>query len=314
MRLDQLMTANRRLSACFVLALSLAPLCRPQDQQKPPAEAPPPTDTALTTLPTPVVKQQKPPQEPYIIEDGGFSIEPIYWLNRAQPLLRGGALSIGDAGSTFSGNANPSIGGEISMPLGRSDTLRLSYFRVQGNGNATVPESAYIFSESYNPGDYLVESYLIQSAKLSWDYLSYTWYKPSGKIRFKTLYEAQFINVSSSYDAPLKAITTDSSGNVDYNNTSGTKSLIYPSLGGELEQALGHHFRWEVKASGFGIPHHADIWDAQGDIVLRVHNFEISAGEKALHFKTSPQADEYFVDTLSGAYVGIRYYWGARPE
>ncbi len=314
MRLDQLMTAHRRLSASFVLALAFAPLCRPQDQQQAPKEAPPPTDTALTTLPTPVVKQQKPPTEPYIIEDGGFSIEPIYWLNRAQPLLRGGAQATEFGGVEYPGNANPSIGGEISVPMGRSDTLRLSYFRVQGNADTSVAEAASVFSESYNPGDYIVANYLIQSAKLSWDYLSYTWYKPSGKLRLKTLYEAQFVSVSSNFAAPLKAVTSDSSGNTDYNSTTGSKDLIYPSLGAELEQALGHHFRWEVKASGFGIPHHADIWDAQGDIVLRVHNFEISAGERAFHFKTSPQADEYFVDTLSGAYVGLRYYWGARPE
>lgn len=314
MRLDELMTANRRLSASFVLALGLAPFCCAQQQQQP-EQAPPPTDTALATLPTPVVKQQKPPEEPYIIEDGGFSIEPMYWLNRAQPVLRGGADSTSYAGSTFSGNADPSIlGGEISAPLGHSDTLRLSYFRAQGNGDATVPEAAFIFSESYNAGDYLVENYLIQSAKLSWEYLSYTWYKPTHKIRFDTLYEAQFVSVSSNYYAPYVAVTTDSSGNVNYNNTSGSKSLIYPSFGGELEEQFGRHFRWEVKASGFGIPHHGDIWDTQGDIVLRAHNFELSIGERAFHFKTSPQADEYFVDTLSGAYVGLRYYWGSRPE
>jgi hypothetical protein len=106
----------------------------------------------------------------------------------------------------------------------------------------------------------------------------------------------------------------DSSGNTDYNTANGSKRLFYPSLGLELEEALGRHFRWEVKGSGFGIPHHANIWDAQADLVLRVRDFEVLAGEKAFHFETSPKADEYFTDTLSGAFVGLRYYFGNRSE
>jgi hypothetical protein len=33
-------------------------------------------------------------------------------------------------------------------------------------------------------------------------------------------------------------------------------------------------------------------------------------GEKAFHFKTSPKDDNYLKATLSGAYVGLRWYWG----
>jgi uncharacterized membrane protein len=106
----------------------------------------------------------------------------------------------------------------------------VSYFRVQGNSNTTVSETASIFSEAYNPGDYIVANYLVQSAKISCDYLSYTWYKPSSKIRFKTLYELQFVNVSSNLDAPFKPVTTQSSGNTDYNTANGSKSLIYLHL------------------------------------------------------------------------------------
>jgi hypothetical protein len=68
------------------------------------------------------------------------------------------------------------------------------------------------------------------------------------------------------------------------------------------------HLRWELKGSGFGIPHHADIWDAQADVALRLSAFEIQVGARAYHFKTSPSTDQYFTDTLDGAYVGIRYY------
>lgn len=247
-----------------------------------------------------------------MIEDGGFSIEPLYWLNRAQPELIGGAKTTGLSFLAYPGNAKPSLGGELSMPAGRANTLRFSYFRTQGNSNSTETLPVTLFGESYSPGDYLVSTYTIQSAKVSWDYLSYTWYKPRGKIRFKTLYEVQFTTISTTIAAPLKPETTDASGNVDTNVASGSKKLIYPSLGAEFEQALGPHFRWEVKGSGFAVPQHATVWDAEGSIAIRFGRFELLAGEKAYHFKTSPQADQYFVDTLSGAYAGLRYYWGPR--
>ena len=48
--------------------------------------------------------------------------------------------------------------------------------------------------------------------------------------------------------------------------------------------------------------------DAQADIALRFSAFEIQVGGRAYHFKTSPGTDQYFTDTLDGAYVGIRYY------
>ena len=278
------------------------------DTATPQAATPAPAQPAAPAHVTP--SQQPPPQEPYIIEDGGLSIEPIYWLNRAQPSLYGGAAATGFGNLAYPGNANPSLGGELSMPAGHSNTLRLTYFRAQGNANTTETQSPTIFGESYVPGDYLASNYTLQSAKLSWDYLSYTWYKKSGKIRLKTLYEVQFDTISTTISAPFKPPTTDSSGNTDYYIANGSKNLIYPTLGLEFEERLGHHFRWEAKGSGFGVPHHGDIWDAQADIAVRVGQVEILAGEKAYHFKTSTQADEYFTDTLSGAYVGLRYYWG----
>lgn len=258
--------------------------------------------------------QQPPPQDPEIIEDGGISFEPIYWLNRAQPALYGGATDTANSNQSYSGHANFGLGGEIGIPAGRADTLRFSYFRVQGNSDSLETNSVTLFGESYVPGDYLVYGYTLQNAKISWDYLGYTWYRPSGKIRLKTLYELQYTTISTNFAAPYKAVTTDSSTDTtDYNTANGSKNIFLPTFGLELEEALGRHFRWEVKGSGFGIPHRSDIWDAQASISFRVHQFELLVGEKAYHLKSSSQGTEYFTDTLSGAYVGLRYYWGT-PE
>lgn len=224
--------------------------------------------------------------------------------------MTGGALAPAYGNLSYPGDSNYGLGVEASMPAGRSNTLRLSYFRVQGNGNSTLNQAATILGESYNAGDYINANYTIQSAKLSWDYLGYTWYKPSGKIRLKELYEVQFVTISTTAFAPFAPVTTDSSGNTDDNIASGSKNIVYSTFGLELEQAIGRHFRWEVKGSGFGVPHHADIWDAEASIALRFAQVEVLGGEKAYHFKTSPQSAAYFTDTLSGAYVGVRYYWG----
>lgn len=266
------------------------------------------TESSATTAATALA--QKPSTDPSIIEDGGFSIEPIYWLNRQQPELHGGesATAVGDF--NYPGDANYSIGGQIGIPAGPQNTLRFSYFRVQGNSTATLTQDQTYFSEAYNTGDYLEGGYRLEDFKVSWDYLSYNWEKKSGKLRLKTLYELQYITISTNFNAPFKPVTTDSSGNTDYNTATGSKNMIWPSFGLELEQRLSRHLRWEGKASGFGFPHHAALWDAEGAIGYRAHDFELLLGGRAFHFKTSPQSDAYFIDTLAGAYVGVRYYWG----
>jgi hypothetical protein len=290
------------LSQCF--GQQSAPLPTPAGQSAQPAQP-------ASTQPLQAAQQQgPPPPEPYILEDGGFSIEPMYWFNRAQPSLTGGATATSYGNLSYPGNGKNGLGGQASMPLGRSNTLRLSYFRVQGNANSTLAQDSTVLGEAFSAGDYINASYTIQSAKISWDYLGYTWNKRSGKIRLKELYEAQFVTISTTAYAPFAAVTTDSSGNTNYNIGSGSKDIIYPTLGLELEQAMGHRFRWELKGSGFGWPHHADIWDAEATVAFRIGSVEILGGEKAYHFKTNPQSDAYFADTLSGAYVGVRYYWG----
>jgi hypothetical protein len=232
-------------------------------------------------------------------------------MNRAQPTERGGAAAFSFEGLNYPGNSDYGLGAEIGIPTGHSNTLRISYFRVLGNANSTPTQSVALFGQAYDAGDYLAEHYNLQNAKISWDYLSYTWRKAPGNIHFKTLYELQFVTISTNIAAPFKPITTDSSGNVNDNTASGSKKAFLPTVGVEFEQSLGGKFRWEVKGSGFGIPHHSVIWDAQADIAVRVSKFELIAGERAYHFKTSPQAEQYFTDTLNGVFVGLRYYVGS---
>lgn len=303
------LVASSRVLALSIL-LAHVGLAQSDSPQKPDRPAPPPAEAPP---PPPVIATPRPPQEPSVLEDGGFSIQPIYWFSQKQPALRGGKIAATNnlyENFDYAGNSNRPLGAEIGIPTGHSNTLRLSYFRAQGNANATAGRDVTLFGEAFTAGDYLTANYLVQSAKISWDYLSYTWRKPTTHIHLKTLYELQYVNVGTNISAPLKAITTDASGNVDSNMASGTKTLFYPTFGLALGSLLGKHFRWEVKASGFGLPHKGNIWDAQATLAVRLGAVELLAGEKAYHFKTSPQQEQYFQQTLQGAFVGVRYSWG----
>jgi hypothetical protein len=274
-----------------------------------PATTTPPAQTPATPAVTSVASTPPTP-DPKILEDGGFYLEPIVWLTRGQPDLFGGATATSYGNLTYPGKPRNGYGFELGIPAGRANTIRLSAFRVLGHGDSTVGAVAQggstIFSELYSPGDFLVASYTVESAKVSWDYLSYTF---KNKIRFKTLYEMQFVTIGTSVDAPFAAVTYDpSTGENNPNSSTGSKNIFLPTFGVEFEQPMTKHLRWELKGSGFGIPHHADIWDAQADVALRLSAFEIQVGARAYHFKTSPSTDQYFTDTLDGAYVGIRYY------
>jgi hypothetical protein len=294
----------------MIVGLISAPL-RAQDSPPPaqPPAAPTAQPAAAASQPVVVPSPPPPPKDPFILDDGGLYIEPLYWLDRAHPTLDAGKTALSPGEFKYNGNAKYGLGGEIGIPAGRSNTLRVSYFRIQGNGNATLAQDALIFGESYTAGEFINATYKIQAVKASWDYLSYSWHKPNTIIRLKTLYEVQYVNTSINTAAPFFAVTTDASGNTDYGTASGTKSVILPTFGMAVGSTLGKYFRWDVRGSGFGLPHRSNIGDVQASAAVRLGRVELIVGEKFYHFKTSPKTDEYINDTLQGVFAGIRLAW-----
>ncbi len=260
-------------------------------------------------MPVVVPSQPPPPKDPVLLEDGGLYIEPLYWLNKAQPLVRGGFAATAPGDFQYNGNAKAGLGLELGIPAGHSNTLRITYFRVQGNAGVTLANDATIFSEAYTAGEFINATYKMQAVKVSWDYLSYTWHKPTTAIHVKTLYEVQYVNTAIDMAAPFVAATTDASGNTDNNMASGTKSVVLPTFGMAIGSQLGKLFRWDVRGSGFGIPHHSAIADVSATIAVRLGRIEVLAGEKLFYFKTSAKSDIYLTDTMQGVYGGIRYAW-----
>jgi hypothetical protein len=64
-----------------------------------------------------------------------------------------------------------------------------------------------------------------------------------------------------------------------------------------------------VEGAGFGFPHHSDLADTAATLSFRQKNLEFLAGVKMLHFKTTPQKEEYEVGTFITPFVGLRWHW-----
>ena len=305
----------RAINGVLFLPLLAAVTMQGFGQQQESAQAPSPSGSQTAAQPsstsapttTQPPAQTKPKAEmPYFMPDGGFSIEPFYWLSRQLPVMRGGAQAIApNADFNYVGHADDPFGMALGIPAGAQSTIRVSYFRIHGRGNENLPADAVLLGTQFYQGDYMVTNYIVQDAKVSWDYLTWPVTAGAHKVRFKTLWEVQWLSFDTHINAPFAPPnTTSNSGNFP----STTKNLILPTLGGELTQAPSRHFRWELKGDGFAIPHHAVIWEGEASLAFRVGRVELLAGGKAFHYKTSPKADQYFLDTLWGPYAGLRYY------
>ena len=151
-----------------------------------------------------------------------------------------------------------------------------------------------------------------RNVKLSFAYLTWPYPVESRHFRLRTLWQVHYLDVKSNYDAPIRLATPDSSGNLTSYATTGSKHIISPALGLGLTEYASRNFRIELDVSGFDVPHHFAIGDADALASYRLGRFEIRVGGKGLYFETSPQADYYFRARSLGAFVGVR--WCSDPS
>jgi hypothetical protein len=259
----------------------------------------------------PPASSGKHPAVPDYPDPRNLTVGLFYWL--ALPVNKLDVIG-GQAATTYStldnlGKEHFAPGVEVSLPLTRTGVLRFEGFLAKGDGTQNAPAATAPFATSYNYGDFLSTQYQITALKLSYDDLLYPFKFPVSKFRMKSLWEVQYIAVQGTFDAPLKAITTDSSGDIISNSVSGTKNVILPSFGLAAEYAIRPHVLLRGEASGFGFPHHSYVWDAQGYVAYRRKSLEFRAGYKAIGLKTGPKTDEYFRDLISGGFIGLLYHW-----
>jgi len=289
-------------------------------QQTAPPAAPAPAVPAPTTQTpaTPAQTQETPappPAKPPVLHDTGgdvISIEPMFWLTRTSPNTVLGAALVSPSVSSgvtpqttpgnleYPGGSRYGLSGVVTIPTGKENNLQFSYFQVSGDGDTFAPTNMVIFTNPFAQGDLLVTTFKVENFKLSWNYLNYPFPSAGAKFRFKTLWEFQYLKIQSTIGAP---------GDPNAVTSIATHSIFFPTIGPGIEYHPYKHLRLELKISGFGIPHHADIVDAEGLAVVTAGRLEVSFGGKGYHFKTSPQANEYFYQTLWGPAVGVRWMW-----
>ena len=277
-----------------------------------PAPAPQPPETPAPAQRTNIIQAPPPlPKFPDVQMPGetGYFAGIIGWLPFGTPTIDKGHAADWSGLSYFHLPGTPKItpSAEIGVALGLHNSLTLSYFSTKASGGTTAPGALVIFGESYNQGDVLATTDKLQDLKVSFAYLTWPYPVESRHFRLRTLWQVHYLSVSSNYDAPIRSVTPDSSGNLTSYATTGSKSFFSPALGLGLTEYASRNLRIELNVAGFDIPHHFAIGDAEAFGAYRVGRLEIRVGARGMYFKTSPQADYYFRGRPVGAFVGLRW-------
>jgi hypothetical protein len=85
--------------------------------------------------------------------------------------------------------------------------------------------------------------------------------------------------------------------------------IFLPEFGLAMEYAVAPHVLFRVDAAGFGIPDHSALWEGSATISVRQRHVEVVGGVRTMHFRTTPQAEEYEVGTMTALFGGLRWHW-----
>lgn len=311
-----------------------APPAQPPQQAAPPAQTPPAQTTPPQQVPSPAQPQDQttptpstnvrplPPPMPKVPDvrmpgETGIWIGFTGWFPQAGVAMDKGHDSNYSYYSRVVMQGNPKIaqGVDLGLALGLHNALKISYFEGRAAGDTTPNIQTYLWTQLYPNGTLLSTSYRLQAAKLSFEYLSWPYPVESRRFRFKTLYQVQYIGIRTSFDSPTLPLydsngnpLLDASGNPLSYATEGSKWYITPTLGIGMEYWKSKRLRFETNMTGFAIPHHSTTLDGDASVNYRFGHWELKAGVKAFHFKTSPTADFFMRGTLYSGMVGIRWY------
>ena len=295
-----------------------------QQQTSPPPTAPPPAAPQQEPAAQPQsIIVRKPPAPPPAAPDVrmpgemGWFVGASGWFPTEQPTFDKGKASTFTNPSKIQFQGKPKIaeGVEVGLAVGPHNILRVAAFESRAAGDTTVPHDVTILTQTYVAGTYVATDYKVQNIKISFEYLTWPYPVESRRIRLKTLWQLQYVSFRSGFDAPFLP-TTDSNGTLllDANGNPLTfsaqqsKWFILPAIGVGVAGYASKHFRIEANVSGFTIPHHDTILDADASANLRIGQIELRVGGKAFHFKTSTAQDFYSHNIMASAFAGIRWY------
>lgn len=287
------------------LMMPLAVLAQ-QPPQPPPAQPQTPAERQAAQAPAAPPMQPKAARIPDYPDPKTFTIGVFYWA-----VIPGTGVNLETGHSATDletlddlGPHHKTPGIYIAIPITRTGEIKFEGWVAKGDGNQTATNTLDLFSTTINPGDFLATQYQIKAGKLYLDDLLWPFKFPVSRFRLKSLWEVQWISASTTIDAPIVFQETDTA-----ETAIGSKQVILPTFGLAAEYALTPHLLFRADASGFGLFHRADIWDADATLSYRHKKLEILGGYKAVHFKTSPQDTEFIIDTISGGFVGVNYHF-----
>ena len=192
---------------CVVPSPGEAQVTAPQQ----PTPAQPATPAQAAPAQPPPAAPIPPKKEDRDTGGDNFSIEPFYWDVKKAPVLRlgyAGEFTTNAYGMTiynqttpgnlnFPGSSKYGDGIVVTVPTPKENSVQFTFWHVEGGGNTTAATDLILFSNTFPMGDALVTSYAFQDYKLSWNYLTYPYPSNGSKFRFLTLWEFQFLNVTS---------------------------------------------------------------------------------------------------------------------
>jgi hypothetical protein len=315
--------------ACACLVWSCCAAAQQQPPPPPAGGAPATPDSQNPTSPDqpPVEPQtggllpEKVPELPRIPDvrmpgERGVWLGFSSWFANPRPNMEKGNDPYAYLGNIpLAGDSNYNNSVEGGVALGAHNVLRFAYFTSRGTGAELAPSEVGLYTQVYLQGDYLVTDYRIKSVKLSFDYLSWPYPVKTSRFRLKTLWQFQYMQIRTGFDAPYIPITDslgnpllDSSGNPLSYATQGTERFYLPEVGLGVQEWINPHLRLEATGAGFIIPHHQNSWDYEGSANLRISHYEIRVGVRGYHFRTPGDREFWFKGTMNGPFIGIRLY------
>jgi hypothetical protein len=195
---------------------------------------------------------------------------------------------------------------EAGIPVTRTGMLYVEFDRYHGWANQTLTRPSFVDTFSFNTGDVISSTYHIITARIYLDDLMFPHKFPVARLRFKSIWGLRYISVTDTVDSPTEDAVAGLGGS---SFQLGTNYILFPEFGAAMEYAVAPHVLFRVDGAGFGVPHHSDIGEASATLSVRKNNLEFLMGAKMLHFKTSPQKDEYEDATFFTPFVGLRWHF-----
>ncbi len=195
---------------------------------------------------------------------------------------------------------------ELSMPVTRTGTLYVEFDRFHGWSDRTLTRDTFVDSYNFTSGNTLHVLYHMTSGRLYLDDLFFPHKFPVAKLRFKSLLGVRYVSLTHELDSNSQDVTAGTPG---ASFQLSTNFVLLPSFGMAAEYAVAKHALFRVEGAGFGLPHRSNVADANAYLSIRQKNLEIMGGVKMLHFKTSPQKEQYYGGTFVTPFVGLRWHF-----